>query len=157
VDRAADTATPRSTPTIWPIVPQSVGTYGPSGPINSGLKDLNSLQILDKIIASAGRDGRKVILDDHRSEAGESAEQNGLCYTAAYTGQNGSGTGPCWPAGTRATRRSSASTGHRVTAENASYDATIAAGGSVTIGLIGARPARGAAPATVAVGGRSCS
>ena len=36
-------------------------------------------------------------------------------------------------------------------------NATIAAGGSVTIGLIGAGTARGAAPATVAVGGRSCS
>jgi endoglucanase len=71
-----------------PIVPQSVGTYGPSGPINSDLKGLNSLQILDKIIASAGRDGLKVILDDHRSEAGESAEQNGLWYTAAYTSQD---------------------------------------------------------------------
>ena len=71
-----------------PIVPQSVGTYGPSGPINSDLKDLNSLQILDKIIAYAGQDGLKVILDDHRSEAGESAEQNGLWYTATYTSQD---------------------------------------------------------------------
>ena len=47
--------------------------------------------------------------------------------------------------------------GHRVTAGNASYDATIAPGGSVTVGFIGAGTARGAAPATFAVGGRSCS
>jgi hypothetical protein len=33
----------------------------------------------------------------------------------------------------------------------------IAPGGSVTIGFIGAGTARGAAPATFAVGGRSCS
>ena len=71
-----------------PIVPQSVSTYGQSGRINTGLKGLNSLQILDKIISYAGQDGLKVILDDHRSEAGESAEQNGLWYTAAYTAQD---------------------------------------------------------------------
>ena len=45
---------------------------------------LNSLQILDKIIDYAGQDGLKVILDNHRSEAGKSAEQNGLWYTSAY-------------------------------------------------------------------------
>ena len=66
-----------------PIVPQNLSFYN-TGPINTDLKGLNSLQILDKIIAYAGQDGLKVILDDHRSEAGESAEQNGLWYTSAY-------------------------------------------------------------------------
>ena len=66
-----------------PIVPQNLSFYN-TGPINTDLKGLNSLQILDKIVAYAGQDGLKVILDDHRSEAGESAEQNGLWYTSAY-------------------------------------------------------------------------
>ncbi len=70
-----------------PIVPQNLSFYN-SGPINTDLKGLNSLQILDKIVAYAGQDGLKVILDDHRSEAGESAEQNGLWYTSAYPSQN---------------------------------------------------------------------
>jgi endoglucanase len=66
-----------------PIVPQNLSFFN-TGPINTDLKGLNSLQVLDKIIAYAGQDGLKVILDDHRSEAGESAEQNGLWYTSAY-------------------------------------------------------------------------
>jgi endoglucanase len=66
-----------------PIVPQNLSFYN-TGPINTDLEGLNSLQILDKIIAYAGQEGLKVILDDHRSEAGESAEQNGLWYTSAY-------------------------------------------------------------------------
>ena len=44
-----------------------------TGPNYTDLKGLNSLQVLDKIIAYAGQVGLKVILDDHRSEAGESA------------------------------------------------------------------------------------
>ncbi|HVV22623.1 MAG TPA: cellulase family glycosylhydrolase [Pseudonocardiaceae bacterium] len=67
-----------------PIVPQGISNYNSTGPINTDLTGLNSLQILDKIVAYAGQDGLKVILDDHRSEAGESAEQNGLWYTSAY-------------------------------------------------------------------------
>ena len=66
-----------------PIVPQNLSFYN-TGPINTDLKGLNSLQILDKIIGYAGQAGLKVILDDHRSGAGESAEQNGLWYTSAY-------------------------------------------------------------------------
>jgi endoglucanase len=70
------------------IVPSGVSYYGSSGRINTGLKGLNSLQILDKIIAYAGRVGLKVILDDHRSEAGNTAEANGLWYTSTYTSQD---------------------------------------------------------------------
>jgi endoglucanase len=71
-----------------PIVPQNLSFYNATGPINTDLKGLNSLQILDKIITFAGQEGLKVILDDHRSEAGESAEANGLWYTSTYTSQD---------------------------------------------------------------------
>jgi endoglucanase len=71
-----------------PVVPDNLGYYGNTGPINTDLKGLNSLQILQKIVAYAGQDGLKVILDDHRSEAGNSAEQNGLWYTSTYTNQD---------------------------------------------------------------------
>ncbi|MDX6395498.1 MAG: endoglucanase [Streptosporangiaceae bacterium] len=67
-----------------PIIPQNFSQYNATGPINTDLAGLNSLQILDKIIAYAGQDGLKVILDNHRSEAGETAEANGLWYTSAY-------------------------------------------------------------------------
>jgi endoglucanase len=68
-------------------VPSNYSTYN-TGPINTDLKGLTSLQVLDKIITYAGQDGLKVILDNHRSEAGNSAEQNGLWYTSTYTNQN---------------------------------------------------------------------
>lgn len=55
-----------------------------SGPINTDLQGLNSLQVLDKIIAQAGSLGLRVILDNHRSEAGDSAEASGLWYTSSY-------------------------------------------------------------------------
>lgn len=71
-----------------PIVPQNFSQYNSTGPINTDLAGLNSLQILDKIIAYAGQEGLKVILDDHRSEAGETAEANGLWYTSTYTSQD---------------------------------------------------------------------
>jgi endoglucanase len=54
------------------------------GPINADLEGLNSLEVLDRIIVYAGQLGLKVILDHHRSEAGNSAQPNGLWYTAAY-------------------------------------------------------------------------
>ena len=71
-----------------PIVPQNLAFNNNSGPINTDLKGLNALQDLQKIVAAAGQAGLKVILDDHRSEAGESAEQDGLWYTSTYTSQD---------------------------------------------------------------------
>jgi aryl-phospho-beta-D-glucosidase BglC (GH1 family) len=71
-----------------PIVLQNFSQYNSTGPINTNLAGLNSLQILDKIIAYAGQEGLKVILDNHRSEAGETAEANGLWYTSTYTSQD---------------------------------------------------------------------
>lgn len=51
---------------------------------NPDLQGLSSLQILDKLIEGAGERGLKVILDNHRSNAGASAQENGLWYTEQY-------------------------------------------------------------------------
>jgi endoglucanase len=64
-----------------PIVPT---TALDTNTFNNDLRGLNSLQIMDKIIAGAGALGLRVILDNHRSTAGNSAELNGLWYTSAY-------------------------------------------------------------------------
>ncbi len=72
-----------------PQVPQSIGfSSADDEPINSGLEGLNSLQILDRIVAAAGKLGLRVILDNHRSEAGDSAEASGLWYTPDYPEEN---------------------------------------------------------------------
>ncbi|WP_405868670.1 cellulase family glycosylhydrolase [Streptomyces sp. NBC_01515] len=47
---------------------------------NADLQGLNSLQIMDKLVAYAGQDGLKVILDRHRPDA---SAQSALWYTAA--------------------------------------------------------------------------
>src|SRR6202022_4477758 len=47
-----------------PIVPSSISYSNGSGSINADLQGLNSLQILDKIIAAAGQTGLKIILDN---------------------------------------------------------------------------------------------
>ncbi|MEU5515588.1 cellulase family glycosylhydrolase [Streptomyces griseoaurantiacus] len=47
---------------------------------NTDLRGLNSLQVLDKIVAYAGQDGLKVILDRHRPD---SAGQSALWYTSS--------------------------------------------------------------------------
>ncbi|MEV8602676.1 cellulase family glycosylhydrolase [Streptomyces griseoviridis] len=47
---------------------------------NADLQGLNSLQVMDKIVAYAGQDGLKVILDRHRPDA---AGQSALWYTAS--------------------------------------------------------------------------
>ncbi len=57
-----------------PIVPSNISYANGSGPINTDLKGLNSLQIMDKVINAAGALGLRVMLDNHRSEAGNSAE-----------------------------------------------------------------------------------
>jgi endoglucanase len=67
-----------------PIIPTNISYQNGSGPINTDLKGLNSLQIMDKIVAYAGQIGLRIILDNHRSEAGNSAEANGLWYTTQY-------------------------------------------------------------------------
>ncbi|MBV8707640.1 MAG: cellulase family glycosylhydrolase, partial [Acidobacteriaceae bacterium] len=56
-----------------PIVPSNISYNNSSGAINTDLRGLNSLGIMDKIITYAGQIGLRVILDNHRSEAGNSA------------------------------------------------------------------------------------
>lgn len=43
-----------------------------------------ALDVLDKIIAHCGTIGLRVILDNHRSNAGDSAQEEGLWYTSAF-------------------------------------------------------------------------
>jgi endoglucanase len=70
----------------FPIVPTSayIAYSNSTGPINTDLQGLDSLQILDRIVAYAGEIGLRIILDNHRSDAGETAEENGLWYTPYY-------------------------------------------------------------------------
>ncbi|MEU8931423.1 cellulase family glycosylhydrolase [Streptomyces sp. NPDC048409] len=51
-----------------------------SGGKNADLQGLNSLQVMDRIVAYAGQDGLKVILDRHRPDA---SGQSALWYTAS--------------------------------------------------------------------------
>ncbi len=68
-----------------PVVPADIRFENTAGrPINGDLANLDAMQILDHIIDAAGQIGLKVILDNHRSEAGSSAEANGLWYTDQY-------------------------------------------------------------------------
>jgi endoglucanase len=67
-----------------PVVPSKISFANGSGAINTDLKGLDALQVMDKVISAAGALGLRVILDNHRSEAGDSAEANGLWYTSAY-------------------------------------------------------------------------
>jgi endoglucanase len=69
-----------------PIVPSNLSFYN-NGPINTDLKGLTALQDMQKIVDYATSIGLKVILDQHREEAGESAEADGLWYASGYTTQ----------------------------------------------------------------------
>ncbi|GAY13895.1 cellulase family glycosylhydrolase [Mycobacterium sp. shizuoka-1] len=63
-------------------------TAAPSGinyNLNPDLQGLTRLQVLDQIIAYAGQDGMRVILDHHRSTAGAGTSENGLWYNSQYT------------------------------------------------------------------------
>jgi aryl-phospho-beta-D-glucosidase BglC (GH1 family) len=51
---------------------------------NADLQGKTGLQIIDAIVAYAGTVGLRIILDHHRSEAGNSANASGLWYTSAY-------------------------------------------------------------------------
>lgn len=51
---------------------------------NPDLAGLNGQQIMDRIIGYAGGKGMKVILDHHRSTAGDGPNGNGLWYDNAY-------------------------------------------------------------------------
>ena len=76
---------PFSNQMVHSPTPPSIGFEDASGqPINADLQGLTSLQVMDRIIAEAGALGLRVILDNHRSTAGDGPEANGLWYTAAY-------------------------------------------------------------------------
>jgi endoglucanase len=57
-------------------------------PANTALVGQTALADLDTLISYAGSIGLRVILDNHRSEAGSSNEANGLWYTSTYTQAN---------------------------------------------------------------------
>jgi len=71
-----------------PINPTNFTQNANGRAVNTDLVGLNALQVMDKIIAAAGAAGLKVILDNHRSEAGNSNEANGLWYTSAFPESN---------------------------------------------------------------------
>lgn len=52
--------------------------------LNPDLQGLNGVQIMDKIVAYAGKIGLRIFLDHHRSDAGAGPNGNGLWYTSAY-------------------------------------------------------------------------
>lgn len=56
--------------------------------VNQALVGGTALEDLDTIVSYAGSIGLRVILDNHRSEAGESNESSGLWYTSAYPQAN---------------------------------------------------------------------
>lgn len=49
---------------------------------NPGLDNMHALDIMKTIVDYAGSQGLSIILDNHRSESGWGAEENGLWYTA---------------------------------------------------------------------------
>jgi len=52
---------------------------------NADLQGLSGLQVMDTIIAYAGQQGMRVILDHHRSGAGAGTSDNGLWYDSTYS------------------------------------------------------------------------
>ena len=53
--------------------------------LNPDLQGLTGLQVMDKIVQYADQIGIKIILDHHRSEAGDGTSANGLWYDSQYT------------------------------------------------------------------------
>jgi endoglucanase len=69
-------------------VPTNFTSFANGAAANQALVGQTALADLDTIIAYAGSIGLRVILDNHRSEAGETNEANGLWYTSAYPQAN---------------------------------------------------------------------
>jgi endoglucanase len=67
-----------------PRVPTKIAFANSNGKINQDLRNLNSLQIMDRIVDAAGEFGLHIILDNHRSDAGDGPQQTGLWYTQRY-------------------------------------------------------------------------
>ncbi len=69
-------------------VPSNYTQYANGVAANQALVGQTALQDLDTIVSYAGSIGLRVILDNHRSEAGNSNEASGLWYTSAYPQAN---------------------------------------------------------------------
>jgi endoglucanase len=70
-----------------PFCVQAVAENQPMTHYLDAEPDLNgktSLEIMDELVACAGRHGLRVILDSHRGPAGWSTQENGLWYTQEY-------------------------------------------------------------------------
>lgn len=65
-------------------IPTNFTTNAGGKSVNTALVGQTALQDLDTIVAYAGSIGLRVILDNHRSEAGNSNEASGLWYTSTY-------------------------------------------------------------------------
>jgi endoglucanase len=65
-------------------VPTNFTTSAGGKAANTALVGQTALQDLDTIVSYAGSIGLRVILDNHRSEAGNSNEASGLWYTSTY-------------------------------------------------------------------------
>ena len=51
---------------------------------NPGLEGARAVDILNEVVNTARRHGLRVVLDNHRSTAGWSAQENGLWYSKAF-------------------------------------------------------------------------
>ena len=65
-------------------VPSNFTTYAGGAAANTALVGQPALTDLDIIVSYAGSIGLRIILDNHRSEAGHSNQSSGLWYTSAY-------------------------------------------------------------------------
>ncbi len=63
-----------------PIVPTNFTQNVNGQSVNTDLVGLNALQVMDKIVQGAAAINLRIILDNHRSNAGNSAAENGLWY-----------------------------------------------------------------------------
>ena len=66
-------------------VPTNFTSFANGVAANTALVGQTALADLDTIVSYAGSIGLRVILDNHRSEAGSSNESSGLWYTSTYT------------------------------------------------------------------------
>jgi endoglucanase len=69
-------------------VPTNFTSFANGAAANTALVGQTALADLDTIISYAGSIGLRVILDNHRSEAGSSNEASGLWYTSTYSQAN---------------------------------------------------------------------
>jgi endoglucanase len=69
-------------------IPTNFTDFANGVPANTVLVGQTALADLDTIVSYAGSIGLRVILDNHRSEAGSSNEASGLWYTSTYTQAN---------------------------------------------------------------------